>query len=251
MKKHLITSIGRTATVSVAAYLNGLPGVQSIHEKEQSDVPILFLSQLPDYSSYVAEYFEQRDASVVSISDTVYVEVNPYFRYLPADLLEKFNWKKLFLVRHPKTYLESVYQRALFTKADILLNQLPDNTDIHLKNWAQWTRFQKLCWYYAKTHEFIVSSQTDYFRFETIISEPESLKQLLRVLSIDTSGITNFTLPKENTAFQNRVRTTARAAVKGSFKKADRLDWEQLSNDELSTYKALCIPVAKKMGYVL
>lgn len=251
MKKYLLTSIGRTATLSLATYLDSLDGVQSFHEKEKSDVPILFLSQLSEYSLFVTNYFTQRNASIENKENSVYIEVNPYFRFLSPSLLEPLDWQKIFLIRHPKTYLESVFQRKIYTENDVLLNQIPSNTDPAIKNWPHWTRFQKLCWYYMKVHDHILSSNTKFFKFEEITTDSTSLKQLLQALSIDVTSVTNFTLPKVNKAADNAIKNKLREAVKGNFKSSKKLVWSDLSKEELATYENLCKPIAEKIGYVL
>ncbi len=251
MKKILITSIGRTGTVSLAHFLNEIPGVICFHEKERLDVSYLFLSQLKQYSNITNGYLENRDRELESLNCDIYIEVNPYLRFADDAFLKELGWQKIYLVRHPKTYLESVYTRNLFTKNDYVLNQYPQNEDEFSKNWYFQTRFQKLCWYYSKVHNHIISSKSNYYRFEELITDSEKLKEFVGSIGVETNNIKSFILPKLNSSFRNKIRQKIIATAKGNKMLIEPLDWDKLSKAELETYHSSCKTFEKLLGYVL
>lgn len=251
MKKILITSIGRTGTVSLAHFLNEIPGVICFHEKERQDVSFLFLSQLDQYSSLTKSYIKKRNKEINSLQCDFYIEVNPYLRYADNSLLSSLGWKKIFLVRNPKTYIESVFVRKLFTTEDTILNQYPDNDDSYSNIWHELSRFQKICWYYAKTHQYILSSNNDFYRFEDFINNPENLKFFVENLGIEISKVKSFNLPKLNTSLKHKLRRKLLAKAKGENYRITPIKWANLKINEKETYKTLCETLEKKLGYVL
>ncbi len=251
MNKILITSIGRTGTKSLSIFLDAISGVQSFHEKEKQDVSFLFLSQLSQYSNLTKSYFKKRDKEIYTHKVNCYIEVNPYFRFADAKVLASLGWKKIFIIRHPKTYLESVYKRSLFTDEDNGVSQFPDNDDPISKQWFSFSRFQKLCWYYAKAHQYIVASNLPIYRMEDLFSNSENVKSFISDLGIDVSSVKSFQLPKVNTSTEYQLKHKMKSIVKGEKFNFQKLDWNVLTEEELETYNNYCKPLLKPQGYVL
>ena len=252
MEKILITSIGRTGTKSLAYFLDDISGVQCFHHKEgNKDLPFLFLSQLKDYSNITTDYLKKRNKVAEKAKTNFYIEVNPYFRFANTEILQKLGWKKIFIVRHPKSYLESVYKRTLFTDEDYIINQYPNDDDPFSEKWNTITRFEKLCWCYKKVHEHILDTETPFYRFEDLVKKPDTLKSLVETIGIDTSKINSFKLPKRNTSKQNKFRHVIKAGLRGKATKVSPLIWSSLTAKEKETYETHCLPLAKRLGYVL
>lgn len=251
MKKTLITSIGRTGTVSLTHFLDSIERVSCYHEKERLDVPFLFLSQLDQFSTVTSGYLSNRDKEAAATDADFYIEVNPYFRFSDPEILDDLNWQLLYLVRHPKSYMESVYTRILFTEGDVVLGQMPDNDDPVASQWINLSRFQKLCWYYGKVHRHIIASEKEFYRFEDVISGDDTLKKLVAYIGIDTAKVADFRLMKLNSSFKNRLKAKLIALAKGSQPVPKPLDWNTLSEAELAFYKEHCVQPAKELGYVL
>ncbi len=252
MKKFLITSIGRTGTKSVQKYLDAIPGVLCFHHKVgRKDVPFLFLSQIEEYSNITSAYLEERTKEAETCKEEYYIEVNPYLRFADPKVLKQLGWEKLFLVRHPKTYLESVFIRELFSEYDNSLHQMPSNEDPFSEKWTEATRFQKLCWYYAYTHEYIEKSGNKYYRYEDVVKKKQVLEDFLDHIGISKKASENTPLPKLNTTGTYKMRRSMRALLDGKWPDITPLDWSKLSEEELGTYRELCLPIAEKLGYVL
>ena len=251
MNKILITSIGRTGTKSLSSFLDLIPDVCSFHEKEKQDISFLFLSQLSQYSNLTKSYLTKRDKEILPQKEQHYIEVNPYFRFADAKVLKSLGWKKIFITRHPKTYLESVYTRSLFTDEDNGVSQFPDNNDPISEKWYSLSRFQKLCWYYAKAHQYIVASNLPIYRMEDLFSNSENLKSFISDLGIDVSSLKSFQLPKVNTSAEYQLKNKIKSLVKGEKFNIQRLNWNALTEEELETYNNYCKPLLKPLGYVL
>ena len=251
MKKILITSIGRTGTTSISSFLNKIPGVICEHQKiGRRDIPYLFYSQLQDFTKLAKGYFEKRDKEISNLDCDFYIEVNPYLRFADASVLKSLGWDKFFLVRNPKTYLESVFVRDTFSENEYLLSQIPKDSDSFSDKWYQTTRFEKLCWYYSNFHEYVLNSDQLYYRFEDFIKNPDSLKGFLNDMGIDTSAIDTFVMPKQNTSFDYKLRSRVKSIIrKNENYTVSSLDWSSLSELENETYQTLCESLGNKMGY--
>lgn len=235
-KKVLITSIGRTATLSLTQWLNQISGVEAYHERGKEDPYFLYLSQFKAYTEFTQQYLSQRDALSKQSAEDTYVEVNPYFRFADPDFLKDLGWIKVFLVRHPKTYLESVYRRKLFTAADTSFQKLPEpNDDMH-KHWDEYSRFQKLCWYYTQVHEFMLKGQYTYFKSETLIKDRTVQGEFLKAIGLE---------------HQTEIPDVPHLNQSNSGMPGETLDWSDLTSSDLETYEKLCKPLIVKLGYEL
>ena len=251
MNKTLITSIGRTGTKSLSHFLDQIPEVCSFHEKEKQDISFLFLSQLPQFSNLTESYLKKRDEGIKELHTKHYIEVNPYLRFADVQILSSLGWKKVFIVRHPKTYLESVFKRNLFSIDDFQINQFPDDSDPISEEWVSLSRFQKLCWYYSKVHTYILASKLPFYKMEELITDADQLKEFISDLGINVSNISDFTLAKVNSSKTNQLKNNARLFLKGEKIQKRELDWGSLSREELSTYEQYCETLHTPLGYVL
>lgn len=247
VEKILITSTGRTATRSLADFCNAIEGVVCYHEKHRNDVQLLFISQLPQYSTLVKEYLTKRMSEMDKAAGSHFVEVNPYFRFVDNDLLKGMGWKKIGIIRHPKTYLESVFERPLFTKYDVLLNQFPSNSDPASEKWTHWSRFQKLCWYYASANNFLLQSEIPMFQFEKLVNQDAQVKELLTLMNIDITNVSNFNLPKRNSSARFSSTKQLKQLFGNDTFRPEQLDWETLSAAEKQTYTEYCQPIIKQV----
>ncbi|MDC7999125.1 hypothetical protein [Gilvibacter sediminis] len=235
-KKVLITSIGRTATLSLTQWLNQISGVQAYHERGKEDPFFLYLSQFKAYTEFTQQYLSQRDALSEQSAEEIYVEVNPYFRFADRDFLKDLGWIKLFLVRHPRTYLESVYRRKLFTTADTSFQKLPEPNDDMYKQWKESSRFQKLCWYYTQVHQYVLKEQYTYFRSEALIKNRPVQEEFLNAIGLE---------------HQTEIPDFPHLNQSNSGMRGETLDWSALTSNDLETYEELCKPLIVKLGYEL
>lgn len=251
MKKILITSIGRTGTTSLTTYLDRIPGVKCFHHKiGRRDVPYLFFSQIDSYSNLAKGYLENRNDDIASLDCDVYIEVNPYLRFANPVHLKELGWNKVFLVRNPKTYLQSVFVRETLSDNDHVLNQLPQNDDPFSPDWHKRTRFEKLCWYYGYFHEYVLSSGAPFYRFEEFTRDKEKLKSFVADIGLDVNKVDSFVLPRQNTSLKYKWKSKVKSVIrKNESYNLDALDWSSLEAHELKTYEDVCASLGKKLGY--
>ncbi|PVW15764.1 hypothetical protein [Marixanthomonas spongiae] len=251
MRKILITSIGRTATLSLSKFLNTFENVQCFHEKERQDVPLFFLSQIDQFSNLVKGYFEHRNTTVNNLNCSTYIEVNPYFRFVDETLLKSLGWRKIGVVRHPKTYLESVFVRKLFTESDVLCSQFPDNSDAVSATWHTLSRFQKLCWYYGEVHEYFLKSNLPIYRFEDLVGSSSHLKNFVSDMGLPVSEKDTWKLPKHNTALEFATKQKIASIFKKERSESPSLNWKAITPSEMDFYQEYCVNPAKKLGYAI
>ncbi len=249
MNKVLITSAGRTATVSLNRHINKLDNVVSFHERNRQDVPFLFYSQIPEYQVLTKQHIAAEDTFATKQTALNYVAVNPYFRFAGPMLQQEFNWNVAHIVRHPRTYLESVYKRNTFTNNDILLNQLPVDSDPFAKQWNTATRFEKLCWYYANTLTFFMQTNILWYPFESLTTDPKALAKMLTNLELPVSD-SSVVLEVANASKTLKNKLVSLKQSSGNIT-PKKLNWELLEAQELETYYSIFQPVAKHFGYVL
>ena len=248
-QKVLITSIGRTATSSLNALLNQLPNVSSYHERGTGDPYFLCLSRYSAYQNFCKDYLNSRDLLANKSEAEFYVEVNPYFRFADVDHLKSLGWNIIFLVRHPKTYLESVFNRALFTDHDRSFQKLPSQSDPFYDNWDTSSRFEKLCWYYHDVHTHILAKNQPIITYESL-SEGVGLAQLLEQIGLNTK-VDRLRLPYLNKSEAHNKRQFLRKLLGRPTNMGAQLQWTSLSAQELNTYQKLCKPLITKLGYEL
>ena len=248
-KKILITSIGRTATSSINALLAQFSGVISHHEKGKNDPYFLFLSQFDAYQKFTQDYLKDRDDQANRSGAKIYVEVNPYFRFVDHEFLRSKGWSTLFIVRHPKTYLESVYRRKLFMPNDSSFQKLPDSSDPFYEQWPTCSRFEKLCWYYSQVHEFVLNENHPFFRYESLVGEGQDLPRLLNEVGIKDFDVNTIKLPHLNKSGIHSKSQILQTALSRSNKIPDELQWEVLTEAERKTYDSVCRPLLTKLGY--
>lgn len=247
MHKVLITSQGRTATVSINRALQTLPQVRSYHERKRTDLPFLFYSQLQTFEQLTQEYLIAEDTFAEASSGDFYVAVNPYFRFAGAILEEQFGWRVAHLVRHPKTYLESVYPRRIFTEFDTGLHQLPMSDDPFQAKWHRASRFEKLCWYYAKTLTYFKSSNINWYKYEELTRSTKAINEMMEDLGLPLFAA-DFKLTRFNS--KNALKNKLISLKNPSFK-PEQLRWESLSPTEMDTYRTYFEPLAQYFGYDL
>jgi hypothetical protein len=247
MNKVLITSQGRTATTSINKALQSLPKVTSFHERQRTDVSFLFYSQLAEFQQLTQDYLKKENEFANASSGDHFVAVNPYFRFAGAQLSEAFGWKVAHLIRHPKTYLESVFPRRIFTQYDTGLHQLPKANDPFQSKWQEASRFEKLCWYYAHTLKYFKTSDFTCYKYEDIVHSEAAMNKMMDDLDLPKFD-RGFKLGKFNSKQSLRNRLVA---IKNQRFSSTPLAWKKLSTNDMQTYHELFDPLVKHFEYDL
>lgn len=188
MKKFFILSIGRSGTSFLAHLLNKDPNALVYHEPCAWDRQLLFYRYSGDFSLTIGSMLEERFSKLIPKNSKykIYGEVNPYLRYEIDWLRNKFNPVLIYLVRDGREVVRSMYTRDVLTAYDHQQSIVPKDSDPYAKNWQSMNRFQKLCWYWMHTNEFLLSKFDDFARFEDLIKDYEYFKAKI----LDPTGLT-------------------------------------------------------------
>jgi len=104
----------------------------------------------------------------------VYCEVNSYLRYIVEEIKSKINCDVILIVRDPKKVIRSIMSRKrAYTKIDPFNeeNISPKFDTIHFTHWEEYTRFEKVCWYWVDANQIVLSVADSVLRFESLISD--------------------------------------------------------------------------------
>jgi len=99
-----------------------------------------------------------------------YGEVNGYLRYHIESLKETFSAPIYLLVRDGRKVIRSMYSRGTFTGNDISTLLGPEEGEAYFEEWKYFTRFEKICWYWATNNEAMMKQLDTFINFEDIIN---------------------------------------------------------------------------------
>ena len=191
MKYFFIISLGRSGTQFLSNLLNQVPNFSVKHEPFIEDKKLLSYSYSDSYSQIVEKLLQERFKSVNSDLDNnynTYGEVNSYLRYNSDWLRNELNAKILTIVRDGRDFVKSAYGRTIYTNEEPQLSIIPKNGDSYVEKWPKMDRFEKLCWYWKTTNEYLFDNfGDDILKFEKLISDYEYFnKKILIPLNIDS-----------------------------------------------------------------
>ena len=174
MKFFFILSLGRSGTNFLAKLLNKDSNAVVYHEPCKDDYHYLPLAYYNPRNIILKKLLEQRFSNLISqIPDNVeiYGEVNSLLRYHVDWLKERFNPVLIHIVRDGRDFVKSAYTRSLYTGKDSHLPIIPLNDEAIAEQWSYFSRFQKLCWYWAHTNEFLLQKIERIVKFEDILKD--------------------------------------------------------------------------------
>lgn len=174
--KFYILSIGRSGTKWLADILDEADA-DVFHEPDPKDIrayPEAFHSKklAKDYAKKRKPILEEEDINI-------YGEVNSYLRR-HAEFLDG---KLLHLVRDGRDVVRSMYSRGTFSLQDAGTYGIAPDKD----EWYEWSRFERLCWYWKVENEYLRKHIDKFVRFEDLISDWDAFKDMLDYLELDIS----------------------------------------------------------------
>jgi hypothetical protein len=256
MRFFFILALGRSGTQFLASLLARAPGALVYHEPAPRD-PIYFgLRYSGDFDHVVDDYLESRFRELIPPDGQydIYGEVNSFLRYEADWLKRRFSPVLLHLVRDGRDFVRSAYTRNVYTLDD--KNPLvPRDSDPYAQEWGRMNRFQKLCWYWMHTNEFLLSQLkqpvqlekvvADYRYFEEAILEPTGLKIGFEVWSREVKK------PK-NTSRQRRLKQRIKRLL-FPWKRQQRLQpippWSKWDAQRTGQFNEICGETMAKLGY--
>lgn len=239
-KMFFVVGLGRSGTTFLAELLANVPGCAVYHEAPSDrDAMIDAYADARAADKYVQSVARRRlvAARIKETNCSVYGEVNSYLRYHIDSLM--FSWEPviLHLVRDGKDVVRSMMNRRTFTAQDRHhTGQIkPQLGEWGYKEWSQWTRFERCCWYWSYTNERLLLHELPLCRLEDITTNYHLFQQ--RVLNpLDLA------IPKAD--WEERVVKKANISQKQEFP-----SWSEWSSKQKAQFEDLCGGTMATLGY--
>ena len=256
MKFFFIFSIGRTGTKFLANLLNTVDKAIVHHEPYPYDKQILFYGYSSEFKNIRNTLLTERFKKLLQQNNqiNIYGEVNPYLRYESEWLRKNLGADIFVLSRDGKEYIRSAYSRNLLTPEDLQQTIVPKDNDLYSRKWHQMSRFERICWYYKTTYEYLTEiPNTTILKFDKLVDDYDYLKNnLLIPLKIE--------IPYEvwNAKRIRPLNSTKRFKIKKTVKKIliknkkTKTHSEQIQNwtrEMEFQFNAICGDIQKKLGY--
>jgi hypothetical protein len=258
-----IVSTGRTGTQFFESFFNNhFPevlclhepapdgfdlGINKIREDLQKEQIVLWLHR---NRSQVASRLVQRGAAI-------YVESNPFFSLLIPELRTAFpDCRFLWIVRDPKTYVVSAYNKSPVGDRVMFFYATNDHrnrmtaldflNDRWRNEWPQFDRFQRICWYWNKCNAILekeLANQGDalLIKFEQLFDPEGNWRGMTRVLEFFGIHLRDRLTPA---ALDAQMRTAKNSAERVLLQGA-----ETWSAEQKHKFEELTSPMRRRLGY--
>jgi len=214
IKKFFILSLGRSGTTFLAELLNKDPNAFVLHEPYELDKQIIFYRYAGVFSTILDKFLQERFSKLFSQVEghKIYGECNSYLRYEVDWLKTQLNANLIFLTRDGRDFVRSAYTRKVLTALDHQQSIVPRDNDPYAEKWHQLDRFEKLCWYWRHTNEFLFSKLMYPVHFEKLINNYDYFKE--KILK-PTGGDISYDVwerevkkPKNTSKKESMIKTT-------------------------------------------
>jgi len=260
-KTFFILALGRSGTKFLATLLNRAKFSGDLlvqHEPWEYDHNMPSLSYYGGDSTVISGMLDQRFKEIFNNLGSIkcYGEVNSYLRYNTDWLVERYNPDLIHLVRDGREFVRSAFIRNVYTPQQFGLPIVPKDSDPYSGLWEEMNRFQKLCWLWKHSNEYlnenIIGSPvrfesiiSDYGYFKTRILEPLNLELPYHIWEVEKSIPRNTSMTyliKSN--LKNLIFRQKRMYLKDSIGK-----WSDWSNEMKDDFKKICGEMMMIMGY--
>ena len=178
-----ITGLGRSGTQWLYTLLGQVKGLSVQHEwwqpncyfalapmhRDAVGLPRLEGEEGRDY--WVRERLAATQEKMIQAGQDVYGEINSKARFFLPSLKERFNpVLTLQLVRDGRDVVRSYHARQKYTGHDLHPPLEPGPDDPLYRKWHTLDRFQKLCWMWGFTAQWVDKNTDTYIRFEDLLS---------------------------------------------------------------------------------
>ena len=259
MKYFFSLSMGRSGTQFLASLLSKAPRTLVYHEPAEEDRLYFGLRYAGTFDTVMDAYLERRFQKLLEQTGPkydVYGEVNSYLRYEVEWLKKRFNPVFFHMVRDGRDFVRSVYTRDVYTLDDRKRMIVPGDQDPMAEKWENTDRFQKLCWYWKHSNEFIASRVDRTILFEKLLSDYDYFKDnVLEPLGLYIPYST------WSAAVKYPLNTSKRFILRNKIKRVIKLQskekrikplphWSQWDNKRKEQFNEICFETMKKFGYL-
>ena len=188
-------SLGRTGTAFIANLLSQAQGARVLHEQFPDDRTYFGLRYYGTMDISIDRYLHERFQLLMAQDPSIliYGEVNSYLRYEIEWLKIHLDPVLIHLVRDGRDFARSAMKRDTYTPYDRQIQIIPKDNDAYAERWHKMDRFQKICWYWMHTNEFIANGigTGHYVKFENIVTNHSYFKHnILNKVGLDIDSKT-------------------------------------------------------------
>jgi len=256
MKTFFVLALGRSGTRFLSALLATDSRGVVHHEPRISDCQLLALRHAGTFDAVADALLEQRFRELLPPEGSVefYGEVNSYLRYEIDWLSRRFAPPMIHLVRDGRAFVRSVWERGVYDVDEIEPTIVPRDTDPYSGRWGELSRFERLCWYWAHTNDFLASRLEHRVRFEDLLDDYACFEeQVLAPTGVRVSRERwrqEIGRPK-NTSAAYRTRNLLKRWVlgKGKSPTAPLPPWTEWDASRTEQFWSICGETMERLGY--
>lgn len=257
MRYFFILALGRSGTNFLATLLSQDTRGRVHHEPYRLDARFLNLRHAGVFGTTLDHLLEQRFSELLPQGEDLafYGEVNSFLRYEVDWLRRRFDPVLIHLVRDGRDFVRSAYIRKVYTSFELDGPILPRDDDPYAARWAGMSRFQRLCWYWMHTNEFLASRCESFARFEDMLRDYDLFDS--RVLQL-----TGVKIPRElwereigrpkNTSRDFRMKKMVREWVLGK-RQGPSIEplpsWKEWDAETTDQFWQICGDTMNRFGY--
>ena len=232
--------MGRSGTAFIAYLLNKNSEITAYHEAIGDKQALTdAYNDINKAANYICGYRKLLIATRLYLSPTSkYCEANSYLRY-HTDALTTYlpNTTIIHVVRDGRLVVRSMMNRGVFKSESKGHSNVisPKIGEKYYKKWKNMDRFQKTCWYWSYTNEFLLKKNLSIVRFEDLIN---SYNMFLRKMPHKlTTGISYNKWKKETSKPKN---------ISKNYEFPNYYDWTEQHKRQ---FEEICGPTMKRLGY--
>ncbi|MDH3627644.1 MAG: sulfotransferase [Acidobacteriota bacterium] len=257
MRFFFIVAMGRSGTHFLSALLQSDPRAVVHHEPSAWDPRLHMLRNVSPDNRALDDALEERFRPLLAAAGDVpiYGETNSLLRFQIDWLRRRFDPTFIHLVRDGRAYVRSVWTRPAYTSYELEGPIVPGNDDPFAERWSSMDRFQRLCWSWRHTNEFIESRVDRPVRFEDLLKDYEVFRtQVLQPTGVEVGQATWEREVKRpsNTSRQYRVKNRLRRWIRGNAimpEIAPLPPWSDWSSQRKEQFQEICGAMMERYGY--
>jgi hypothetical protein len=257
MRMFFIMALGRSGTNFLASLLDRDSGGRVHHEPYALDPRLIVLRYAGGFDAVLNELLEERFRALLPKTGRAefYGEINSYLRYEVDWLRSRFNPTLIHLVRDGRDFVRSAYIRGVYTPLEPDGPIVPKDSDPYAGEWPRMSRFQRLCWYWMHTNEFLASKIGSFVRFEDVLRDyglfSDSILQPTGVTISEELWRREIARPRNTSrAFNLRSRLVGLLRGRNRVPNLRPLPpWQDWDEDMTGQFRKICGQTMQRFGY--
>lgn len=257
MRMFFIMALGRSGTSFLSSMLSRDSRGRVLHEPYPLDPRLIVLRYAGGFDGVVDHLLEKRFQELLPDPQhcSFYGEVNSYLRYEVDWLRERFDPAMIHLVRDGRDFVRSAYIRGVYTPLEPSGPIVPKDGDPYSGRWPRMSRFERLCWYWMHTNDYLASRLDSFVRLEDLLDN----YGIFREQVLEPTGVRlseqlwrrEIDRPK-NTSRAFRLRSRLVGLLRGRERVPDLRPlppWSKWDDDLTARFWEICGPTMQRFGY--